>query len=312
MFSLISSYIRNFGLVTTWRVLLWPKIVSVITHEQLFVINRSSVRKFVYLQLRDTILKYSKQQISKGSPIEEDCPIWICWWQGKEHMPDLAKLCMRYVEKNKGQHKIIFVDQDNFQQYVTLPDFLLERLEKGKISITHFTDVLRFALLQKYGGIWLDALIMMVSPLNISNLYFYTNKNIPKNNNYVSQCRWTGGVLACGKNNPLVSFVYESYVSYWKKNQIAIDYMLMDYIIDIGYEEVGSIREMIDEVDYNNPNFYILKSMFNQAVDIPVINSIYQGTELLSLNRRILCEETTPSGELTYYGYFKKKIYEER
>ena len=150
----------------------------------------------------------------------------------------------------------------------------------------------------------------MVSPLQISNLFFYTNKNIPKNDNYISRCRWTGGVLACGKNNPLVKFVYESYVSYWKKNHIAVDYILMDYILDIGYEEIGSIREMIDDVECNNPNFYILKSIFNQAANIPIINNIYQGTELLSLNRRIPCEETTPSGELTYYGYFKNKLYE--
>ena len=86
-------------------------------------------------------------------------------------------------------------------------------------------------------------LIIWITSL-ISCFNFYTNTNLPKNNDYVSACRWTGGVLACGRNNILVKFVYDSYVNYWSKNRHSIDYMLMDYILDIGYEEIPTVKKI--------------------------------------------------------------------
>lgn len=309
MLKLFYSFLRAFGFLTTWHVLILPKLQSKISKRAAYEIARPAVRKYVLNQIRSVVDQYCNHQKASIQTIKDDCPIWICWWQGWDEMPDLAKMCYRYVEQNKGKHQLIFIDKRNYKDYVNLPDIIFKRLQKGEMCITHFTDVLRFALLKQYGGIWLDALILVIKPLNLKNQVFYSLKHRSQNNKYVSNSRWAGGVLACEKDCILASFVYESYLSYWSRNHKAIDHMLMDYIIDIGYEEVGAIKKMVDDVEFNNLHFYKLKSIFNQKVDLNLIETILQSdTALLSLNRRLHCEERDGNNQLTFYGYFNQKI----
>lgn len=309
MFKTYMISIQSFGLKTTFKLLFYPRILSLFTKTRSFLeIRRPYVRDYIYNEIEENIAIHRKKFHESVSTISEDCPIWVCWWQGFDEMPELAKLCYKFLMKNKGKHSVIFIDHSNYLKYVHLPEIIQQRLNNSEISITHYTDILRFALLKEYGGIWLDALILMIKPLNIHGQVFYSNKNVPRNNDYISACRWTGGVLASGKNNELVKFVYDSYISYWTKNCSAIDYMIMDYIIDIGYNEIPEIKKMIDDVKINNPNFYALKSIFNKTVDISYVERIYEDTELLSLNRRLHCEEKDVNGQFTYFGYFKNKL----
>lgn len=78
--------------------------------------------------------------------------IWVFWWQGEENMPTIVKACYNSIKKNRGLYKVILLDQKNFYNYVNIPTYILNKLESGKISITHFSDILRFNLLAKYGG----------------------------------------------------------------------------------------------------------------------------------------------------------------
>lgn len=309
MYKTLIYYIKGFGLKNTMRIIVYPQILSILKKNKSFAeTRRPYVRDYVYKEIEDVIMYHRDNYIKSMNIIEDDCPIWVCWWQGFDKMPELANLCFQYLHKNKEKHKVIFIDKNNFQNYIHIPEIILKKIEKSEMSVTHFTDILRFALLKEHGGIWFDALIMMIKPLNIQEQVFYTNKNIPKNNDYISAYRWTGGVLACGKENELVKFVYDSYISYWSKNKYAIDYMIMDYILDIGYNEIPIIKKMIDNVNINNPNFYALKTIFNKSVNTNFIGDIYKDTELLALNRRLHCEEKDSQGRLTYYGYFKNNL----
>ena len=60
-------------------------------------------------------------------------------------------------KKNAGDHRVIILTEDNYKQYVNIPEWLEEKKNKGVISRTHFSDVLRLTLLSHYGGLWLDS-----------------------------------------------------------------------------------------------------------------------------------------------------------
>ena len=52
----------------------------------------------------------------------------------------------------KFQYTII--TKDNWQQYMELPNHIIEKVENGKITLTHFSDIIRAELIKNYGGVW--------------------------------------------------------------------------------------------------------------------------------------------------------------
>ena len=50
-------------------------------------------------------------------------------------------------------------------QYVDIPDYILQKYRAGKMTRTHFSDILRLHLLSRYGGVWIDSTILMTEHL---------------------------------------------------------------------------------------------------------------------------------------------------
>ena len=81
-------------------------------------------------------------------------PIWQCWFQGEENMPNSIKLCLQSIKEFNPDREIILITEKNMNEYIKLPDFIIEKYKKGIISRTHFSDILRLYLLKEYGGVW--------------------------------------------------------------------------------------------------------------------------------------------------------------
>ena len=94
--------------------------------------------------------------------------IWIFWWQGMDNAPLVVQKCYDSVKRNFPDWKITVLTADNYQDYVSFPNYIEEKRNKGIISLTHFSDLMRLELLIKYGGLWLDATV------------FCTGHNIPR------------------------------------------------------------------------------------------------------------------------------------
>ena len=94
--------------------------------------------------------------------------IWQYWGTGWEYgkLPDVVKLCYKSANKYKGNYEIIRLDNENLKEYIEFPEFIMEKIENGSMGYTHFSDLLRLALLDSYGGVWLDASILMTGSLS--------------------------------------------------------------------------------------------------------------------------------------------------
>ncbi|UXZ04975.1 capsular polysaccharide synthesis protein [Moraxella nasicaprae] len=93
--------------------------------------------------------------------------IWQYWGQGiDDNLPDIVKMCFKSVDKHKGDFIVIRLDDNNLNDYLELPAFINQKRKNPEFKPAFFADLLRLALLYHYGGVWLDATILLTAPID--------------------------------------------------------------------------------------------------------------------------------------------------
>ena len=86
--------------------------------------------------------------------------VWVCWFQGMDKAPSLVRRCYDSLCEKLVDREIVLITEDNMFNYVSFPDYIVEKWRDGEITHTHMTDLLRLELLIKYGGTWIDATVL--------------------------------------------------------------------------------------------------------------------------------------------------------
>ena len=273
-----NSFNQNFNVCRPalgWKYAFNSMLLDVVPHKirnRSHFCNRinSNCQKKVMLYLKDNFLDVVNQYNwkKKEHKIGEDCNIWIFWWQGIESAPDIVRTCVESIKLNASKHKVIVLDKNNYLDYVQLPDYILEKFHNGKITITHFSDLLRVELLYTYGGIWMDATLYMTRPLDdyIANKFFYTINFNGDGDGVVKLDRWTSFFLADGKNGNLIGMLRKLFFEYWEREDSLIVYLLIDYFITLMYENNIEVQDIIDAVEIGNVDIFNLMPKLNQKI----------------------------------------------
>ena len=121
------------------------------------------------------IQKYinSDEKVSPFQPRENQDIVWQFWEPPKNTNNDpvglkLVAHCLESVQKNIWTgYKRELLDLSKSKEYVEFPEFVYQKLENNSngFGLTSFSDILRLALLYIFGGIWLDATILTLRPL---------------------------------------------------------------------------------------------------------------------------------------------------
>ena len=77
------------------------------------------------------------------------------FWEPHEKIPGYLKLCIKTWEKFLPDYNIIILDYKNVKAY--LGETLFSNIISKTMSLPIQADAIRVALLNKFGGIWLDA-----------------------------------------------------------------------------------------------------------------------------------------------------------
>lgn len=184
--------------------------------------------------------------------------VWLFWAQGKDNMPDIVQKCYKSVLLNTKDLDVELLDLKNCSLYVDIPSYIYSKLESNQISLTHFSDILRFNLLKKYGGYWIDATVLVTQPLEISSSLFTIKHTL--NKNYISKAKWSGFLWRMPKEHPLACFMVDYLNSYWMRYNHLLNYLLIDHVIEVFYEKNMSFREEIDHMPISNPDLYFFQS----------------------------------------------------
>ena len=201
--------------------------------------------------------------------IPEDSPVWVMWYQGIKNAPSLVKACIQSIIENSGNHPVHIVDKTNYEEFVSLPPFVLEKLNNKKISVTHFSDILRAALLKKYGGFWIDSTYLITTPFNIAHNYsLFSLKCLMKYCTMPSlKCQWAINFLACNKNSFLPTYLFDAFLAYFNTYDTFNQYFLLDSMINVAYKTVEKFKSLFDKLPYIECNIFRLASKLNKTDD---------------------------------------------
>lgn len=202
----------------------------------------------------DIVAKYRAMEDVPLQPIGKDAKIFVMWMQGEESMPPLVKTTYASIKEYAGAHPVVLLTQENIREYLDCSSLWDEEnyryLEEGKISHAHFADLARMCVLSAFGGIWIDATILLncnVDEFVSEQLTFFSGRRPAWKDNNIASCgRWTSYLFACGKNNPLVGFMYELMHAHLLHEQRFRDYFMMDYSFALAYDSLPFIRKMVD------------------------------------------------------------------
>lgn len=151
--------------------------------------------------------------------------VWICWLQGMENAPELVKHCVDSVNYHIKNKKIIIITAENFSKYAKLPDFIIEKWKKGIITNTHFSDILRLALLIQHGGLWMDATVYLTGPLPdyITDGDFFVYHDGEFEHDTVNMANW---LMYSKPNQILLNETYNLLIAYWRTHNYCIHYFI--------------------------------------------------------------------------------------
>lgn len=249
------------------------------------------------------------QMVMKTS--KKDTPIWVCWLQGLENAPDIVKCCVNSIFANV-QGNIQVITYDNYFKYVKINENILEKHKLGLISKTHFSDIIRLALLCEYGGIWIDSTILMMNrglPDYIYQLPIFMYKvRETIDAGYYDPRLFTNWFIKSEKEHPVIKIVYKMLEEWWRTEKIT-PYCIFHYIMRVAWDiytdyiniEDGDFRYQDKLVLYDN-NCRILERLLNEEFDEMLWNILKEEQPLQKLSYKMDIKK----GE-TFYKFILKE-----
>lgn len=175
------------------------------------------------------------------------------WWQGEENADKLFRMCIDSARRHTHQ-PVVTLDKDNYTRYFEIPEHILKKHEEGKIALQHICDLMVVSILAAEGGFFTGATVWWSQDATEELLRapFWTCRAVSESHLSMSRSRWAGYVLAGKKEFPLFAFARDCLHEYWKNCDKAVDYLMLDYIFELAYQNIPCVREAIDSLPEKN------------------------------------------------------------
>ena len=305
-------HIKNWikvGRTFSWKLSFYTLggFLGLFSKNKLFFRLAQKKHKFIldYLKtnLHETITEYQEYKETPLAATGRN--IWTIWWQGEENAPELVKACIRSMKKNANGATLHVLNEDNIEDFLEIPQILINARDDGTLSMANFTDVLRLMLLEKYGGIWLDSTIFVSKPIpeEIFSLPFYSlHTQWDDYTCYVQHNLYHIFVIGSKPEGKLVSFTKNMFLEYITKHNTIIDYFMLDYVFFIAYQTFPDIKEEIDSLPYSSERLYDLVHLLDKPYDDTEFNKLCNDCIFSKLDWHKKYE-TEKNGKPTYYSH---------
>lgn len=243
----------------------------------------------------------------KENPVSDrtnEGPIWVCWWQGEEQMPDIIRMCFTSLKKNAPNDRpIVLLHSENYRKYADIPQYIIDKFEKKVMSITHFSDILRMTLLAKHGGLWIDASVFLSSkmPSEVFEKPYFTGTT-PAYPDSIAQSKYTVFLLGAAAEAPWIVLVRDVLYEYWKKSWVLMDYSLVNYILTLGLKSIPELQTQIQECVYDTPHMTAIQDNRNVTCNSDQYKKMVSECSFFKLSYKLDFKEFDENGNLTYYG----------
>lgn len=294
---------RIFG----FKIAFWTYLVRTVPFQ--FVIEKhiKTLNSFLNSLLSDVIQKYNHIQPA-DPPASTDVPIWVCWFTGMESSPALVQACYKSVSENIPENaRLELLTLDNIPKFITIPEYINELFISKKMSPAAYSDIVRVMLLEKYGGLWLDATIFVSDkiPESIFDGELFTLKSdLPDlYKDDPSKGSWCNFIWGCQPGNILMSFAKEALFLYWSKYETIVEYILPDHIVYCAYNAIPEVRRMIDAIPPNIHDIWLGMKQLDFAFTDSTMQELTQNSIFNKLTYRREFKTETSDNQQTLYAH---------
>ena len=247
-------------------------------------------------------------------PRKQSNKVWVCWFQGMEEAPLVVKRCYESLCENLTDRDIVLITSQNLEEYVTFPQFIMDKWREGKITHTHMTDLLRLELLIKYGGTWIDATVLCTRKREDipeyffdSDLFMFQTLKPGRDGHSTGLSSWY--LSACSNNKVLMATRFLLY-EYWKKNDDMVDYYLLHDFLTIALEKYDEEQKAI--VPFSNSTPHILLLRLFDKYDEKMYEYIIEQTPFHKLSYKLTEEEKESEGTYYFHMFSELKMQKEQ
>lgn len=261
---------------------------------EIFVFNKKKRKIIKARWAKKHLKKYVDAAIKNISPdklASEECRdskiIWQYWHQGVENAPPLIRQCLDSVKKFNPDHEVKVLTFDTVSDYVDMPQKYYDLVNKGKIKIAFFSDMLRLYLLRKYGGVWIDATIMLTAPLpqDILNADFMVMQKDVKTDlsENIMSCFFIRSV----SNALFLELIKTALENYWQENDFVVNYFMFEHIATLLAFSSPELTAKWQQMPYYHaPDAGILQDKLHGIFDLQEFEKIKEITPIHKLTHK--------------------------
>ena len=266
------------------------QFLLVISRRKTLVQADSAIRRKIAPKLKKEFLPVMREAAKRYTSDQvhhERCnKVWFCWLQGLDQAPDVVKMCYASLKRHMKDREIVVLTNDNLFDYVSFPDFVMEKYNKGIIDNTRLSDMLRLELLIRYGGSWLDSTVFCSSdgyPRELLDNDLFVYQLVRKDcSGFVGLSNWF--ITAC-TNNRLLLILRDMHYEYWKRYNCVIDYFFFHLFFTMIAREYP--EEVLKMPKYSNRWPLLLATRFAEDYDEEWMNKLCQRTCFHKLTYRL-------------------------
>ncbi|MBQ2946735.1 MAG: capsular polysaccharide synthesis protein [Bacilli bacterium] len=244
---------NNFSFFRIKRKILTNNIKNLIIKQDL---QRYLTYNFLYKRYK-SIIDSSKYESKK---YKSKKVVWFCWFQGIDNAPSLVKLCFNKIKKIFKDYEIVLITAKNYSDYINIPNYIISKWEKGIISNTHFSDIIRIELLAEHGGIWIDSTVYCTcdnvpSYIESNSMFLFKQINLNRaSKDIIVSSSW---FIKANKNNPIILLTRDLLHEYWREAGRLVDYFILHLFFSMASKKYEKEWEAIP--NFNNVNPHILQ-----------------------------------------------------
>lgn len=211
-------------------------------------------------------------ELKRKVDLDGKTAIWQYWGQGtrSQDLPEVVRMSFASIDHYCSDYTIIRLSDSTIHEYLDLPPFVYQRLtEKGGYTRTFFSDLLRLALLATYGGVWLDATILLTGPIptQYTECGFFAfqrdneeQQQLMWRSSYYTYWGWDeryrvrllNSILFAHQGHEIVSAMLDMILYYWESQSGVIDYfffqILFHELVQVGPLRSFDSPELVSDV----------------------------------------------------------------
>ncbi len=255
-----------------------------------------------YLYLKKKYGKFlDRLPIYSGSG-EYSNKVWWCWLQGEENAPDLNKICLKSLRENLKDREIIIITKNNLNDYIKLPDFIMEKYENGFISHTHLSDIIRLELLINYGGTWIDSSVLCTDyNRDFFDKPLFVFQNFKRGDESILLSSW---FITAEKENPILKTTRDLLYEYWKNNNFLLHYYMLHLFFTLATQKYPELWEQVPK--FSNIPTHILQFEFLEEYSKERFEQIKKMSSMHKLSQKM---DFSKAGDKSFCKHILKCLF---